>query len=143
MIKDLRGALRSFLLADSGISTAVGGSRIYPGIIAQGQTLPSIVYNLVTEQTDQTMQGASGLVSPRFQIDAWAQSQDDADNLARLIKNRIDGFRGVWPYGSNSPKDVIYVQGVFSQNARYNYDDVAQPKLHGVSRDYVISYGER
>jgi hypothetical protein len=141
MIKDIRGALRTFLLADAGISTAVNALRIYPGIIAQGQTLPSIVYNLVSEVTDQHMQGASGLVAMRLQIDAWALTSDLADSLARLVKDRMDGFRGEWPYGSNSPRDIIEVQGVFSQNARTDYDTTN--KLHGVSRDYIIHFGER
>lgn len=140
-IKNLQPALRTFLLSDGAISTAVGTSRIYPIKIAQGVKDPSVVYNIVSEQTDQHMLGASGLVSVRYQIDAWALTNDLAQNLANLVKNKIDGFRGRWAYGTNSPRDYIAVQGVFSQNSRTNYDDVLM--LIGVSRDYIISYSER
>lgn len=141
-VKNLQPALRTFLLSDGAISTAVNSSRIYPIKIAQGVKDPSVIYNIVSEQTDQHMQGASGLVSVRYQIDAWALTNDLAQNLANLVKNKIDGFGpGHWTYGTSSPKDFISVRGVFSQNARTNYDDVLL--MTGLSRDYIISYWER
>lgn len=141
-LKDIRPALRTFLLADGSISTAVGGVRIYPVKLPSGVPAgPAIVYNLISEETDHHMQGASGLVFARYQIDAWATTSDLAQNLALLIKSRLDGYKGPMEYGTNSPKDFITVLGVFSENALFDYDAAAN--LHRASRDFFIDYGER
>lgn len=135
-VKDLRPALRAFLLSDSGISGMVG-TRIYPLRLPQGDRGPSIVYSRPSEQTDHHMQGPSGLVFVRYQIDAWAKSADDASSLANLIKSRINGYKGPMSDGSSTLK----VQGIFAETIREDYDSEAE--LFRVSRDYFIDYAER
>jgi hypothetical protein len=141
MIADLRPALTSYLLADAAVSALVGGVRVHPGVLPQGERQPTIVYNLVSEVTDHHMLGPSGLVMVRVQIDAWAQTPDAADALARAIKLRIDGAAGDWTYGDDSPPDNLQVQGVFADTARWDY--AADIGMHRASRDYLIHYGER
>jgi hypothetical protein len=131
-IADLRPALRAFLLADAPISAAVGGARIFPVVLQQGERGASLVYNLVSEATDYHLRGPSGLVQVRMQIDAYAPTPNDAWNLAGLVKGRLSGYRGLM--GS------ITVQGVFADVARADYHD--GPKLHRVNRDFMIHYGE-
>lgn len=140
VIKDIRPALRAFLLADPAVSSAVGGVRIYPLVLPQGQKLASIVYSRVSGQGDHHMQGPSGLTRPRFQIDAWAESLDAAVVLADLVKERIDGFRGVMP-NTGSPSDDVNVQGVFFDTEREDF----QPdiKMSRMSRDYIVWFEER
>lgn len=141
-IKDIRPALRTFLLADSAISAAVGGVRIYPIKLPAGVPAgPAIVYSLISEQNDYHMQGPSGLVAARFQIDAWALTSDLASSLAILVKARLGGYLGPMVYGTNSPKDYITVRGVFVRDASFNFDAVAV--LHRASRDYMIHFAER
>lgn len=132
-LADIRPALRTFLLENSTIAAVVGGERVYPVVLPQGVTDPSIVYNLITETNDHHMQGASGLVMIRMQIDAYAQTHDAAAELALLIKEALDGYSGLM--GS------VTVQGVFADTARTDYQD--DVKLHRVSRDYLIHYSER
>ena len=141
-LADLRPALRAFLLADTALSTAVGGARIYPIVLPQAVTEPSLVYNTVSEVNDHHMQGASGLVMQRIQIDAWAREPDDADTIARLAKERLDGFRGTMGgYGSPPVGTPVNVQGVFAETAFTSYEDGS--KLYRVSRDFLIWYAER
>jgi hypothetical protein len=136
-VADIRPALRTFLLADSGIAAAIVG-RIYPGKLPQGEGRASIVYTLISDPGDYTMQGASGLAHPRFQIDAWAPTLDAATSLAILIKGRIDGYQG--PMGTGA--DLVMVQGIFRDaGGREEFDDVA--KLWRNGRDYFIWFGER
>lgn len=132
-LADIRVGLRTYLLSVTAISNAVGGNRIYPGILPQGEKQPSIVYNRITGQGDNTMDGPSGLSRPRFQIDAWAASADEAAELANLVKEHIDGYRGLMG-------DVV-VQGVFFDSERDDYQ--ADIKMFRVSRDYLIWYEER
>lgn len=137
-VADLRPALRTFLLADSAISSAVGGARIYPGKVPQGILLASIVYTLISDGGDYHNEGASGLARPRYQIDAWAPTLDAATALANLIKARIDGYRGTMGSGGNA----VTVQGVFRDaGGRQDFDDVAQMWRDG--RDYFIWFEER
>jgi len=137
MIKDIRPALRAFLLADPQIAAMVGGQRIFPLRLPQGIREPSIVYARITGLGDHHMQGASGLTRPRFQIDAWAKSADDATRLADLVKARIDGYRGPMTVAS----ETVAVQGVFFDTERENYDGTAE--LYRVGRDYVFWLEER
>jgi hypothetical protein len=140
-LADVRPALRANLLADGTISTAVGGTRIHPTVLPQGVKASSLVFNVISEITDHTTQGASGLVMVRVQIDAYAQTTDAADALARAVKERIDGFSGEWTYGSSSPPDTVEIQGVFSDTARTDYQ--SETELFRVSRDYRIHFSER
>lgn len=140
VIKDIRPALRAFLLADPGIAAAVGGARIYPVRLPQGQRDRSLVYTIVSGVGDNHMAGPSGLARPRIQIDAWAPLIDAAHALANLVKERIDGYRG--PMTSDeSPPVAVDVQGVFIANEREDY----QPdiELYRVGRDYLFFFGER
>jgi hypothetical protein len=133
MIADLRPALRAFLLADAAISTAVGGTRIYPTVLKQGIRDPSIVYNRITGLGNWTTTGPSGLTRPRFQIDCYATTSDQAEALADLVKARLDGYRGLM--GS------VMVQGVFFDTERDDYQ--ADAELYRTSRDYFIWFEER
>jgi hypothetical protein len=141
MTADLRPALRAYLLADSTIQSAVGNTRVHPTILPQGTngpSVPALVYNVISEVTDHHTQGASGLVMVRMQIDAYAETPNEADALSRAVKDRIDGVRGAWTYGTASPADSVTIQGVFAETARTDYQGDA--KLYRSSRDYLIWY---
>jgi uncharacterized protein DUF3168 len=140
-LADIRPALRAYLLSDATIAAAVGGTRVHPTVLPQGVKLTSIVFNVISEVTDHHMQGASGLVMVRMQIDAYAQTTDAADALARAVKERIDGVHGTWTYGSDSPQASVMVQGCFAETARTDYQSDAE--LFRSSRDYMIHYEER
>lgn len=143
-MKDIRNALRALLIGDDdidGVITASEISRIYPVVLPQGIILPSIVYNLITEGTDYHMQGPSGLIQARYQIDCWAQTQDAAVSLANLVKDKLSGFRGLVPFGSESPQEEIIIRGVFHDQGRDDYDPVA--KLFRRQCDYLIWYADR
>lgn len=135
-MKDIRPALRSFVLGSPEIA-AVVVARMFPGKLPQGTTQASIVYNRVSGAGDYHMQGLSGFAKHRIQIDAWAPTAEVASSLADLIRDRIDGYRG--DMGSMSPP-VVTVQGVFMVDQREDYDDAA--KLYRMSRDYFIDFME-
>ena len=135
-MKDIRPALRSFLLGSAPIA-AVVASRVYPIKLPAGTTGASVVYSRVSGGGDYHLQGISGFANQRFQIDAWAPTADAATSLADMIRDRIDGYRG--DMGSDSPPTVT-VHGVFFADQREDYDDAA--KLHRMSRDYFIVFKE-
>lgn len=129
---DLRPGLRTYLLADGAISSAVGGERVYSLVLPQGQKLPSIVYSKISNIGDHHMQGPSGLARPRMQIDCYALTQDAAVELAQMVKERMDGFQG--------DMDTVNVLGVFFDLDRDLYDDPSG--LFRVSQDYLVWFRE-
>jgi hypothetical protein len=134
-VKDIRKALRSFLLADSAI-VAVVVDRIYALKIPQGGVPPSIVVTRVSGPGDYHLAGPSGLISARIQVDAWGVTADAATTLANLVKDRLDGYRGTMGTGGN----IITVHGVFVADLREDYDDDAE--LYRSGRDYFVHHLE-
>lgn len=131
-LADIRGGLRTYLLADAPVAALVG-TRVYPVKLPQGVTAASLVYNEISGQGDHHMEGASGLVTARMQIGAWATTADAAHGLFLAVKEAIDGYQGLM--GS------VYVQGVFIDSWRDIDDTVAN--LRGKVADYMIHYAER
>lgn len=129
---DLRPALRAFLLADTAVA-AMASSRVFPGVLPQGETRPSLVYQEVSSVGDHHTGGASGLARSRMQITAWAPTQDAAAELALLAKARLDGSFGTW--------SGVVVQGVFFDGSQDLEDTDA--RLRGRALDFLIWYAER
>lgn len=138
-LSDIRLGLRAFLLADAAILALVM-DRVFPIVLKPGETQTSIVYVRISGQGDHTLAAASGLARPRYQIDCWSLTPGAANALANLVKERLDGYRGLMPYGSNSPQDFVTVQGVFFTDEREDFDPAN--KMYRVSRDYFIWHRE-
>jgi hypothetical protein len=136
-LKDLYPALRAFMLADSALSSAVGGTRIHVDEMPQGQITASVVLTEISNQGDHHNEGPSGLSRPRVQITSWAQDRDAARALSLLVKDRLDGYRGTMGSGGSA----VVVQGVFFDSSRWLKDDAA--KLFGRSQDYLVHFEER
>lgn len=141
MLVDLRPGLRNCLLSNTDISSMVGGTRIFPVRMKEGERNDSIVYLRAGESEGYHFTAASGLVSARMQIDSWSQSIDRANRLADLVKEHLGGFSGFMAYGGSSPSDYVVVQGVFLLSGFEDYDHEAE--LYRLSRDYNIVYEDR
>lgn len=140
VIRDIRPAMRAFLLADTQIYMAVGGLRVHELMLPQGVRDTSLVYQAVSEIGDHHMQGPSGLTTLRVQIDAYARDREAATVLANLVKARIDGYRGTWPM--TAPRLSIKVGGVFFDGiVPIQWDEASS--LFRVGRLYMIHYAER
>lgn len=135
-IADIRPALRAFLLADPAIKDLVG-ERIFPTLLPQGQPTPAIVIRSISGEGDYHMQGPSGLVRPRLQVDGWGRDPDKAAAVSNAVHARLDGYAGPMTFGA----ETIDVQGAFCRNELEDYD--GESKLYRKARDYQIAYGER
>ena len=133
---DVRPGLRTLLLNNAQI-TAMVQTRIYPVLLPQGTTLDSIVFTRITELDLPHMTGPTGLVTARFQFDAWSKDVDSAMTLADLVKEVLTNFRGIVNYDST----FVNIQGAFLLNGRDDYDSTSQ--MYRMSRDYYVYYGDR
>ena len=128
-MKDIRQAIYSLLTNNAGV-TALAGLRVFPIAPPQGGIDPCVAYHRITEISDYTMDGDSGLLLSRFQIDAWAQRADVANQLGAAVYDCLSGFRGT--------QDTISIQAIFMVSARDDYDELA--KMFRMSRDYEMWY---
>lgn len=90
----MEAALIAQLLATTGITSLVG-QRITWGRRDQGGALPAIVLHRIDGSPDYHLQGASGLVSSRVQVDCWASSYGSAKSVARAVDAAMSGVRFV------------------------------------------------
>ena len=143
MIKDLRPALRAYLLSYPQIFTRVGGNRVFPSVIPQSIRSDCLVYHRVSGMGDHHMQGPSGLATVRMQLTAWSLALDGAVELANLVKFHLDGFRGLMDSGGSPPDAfAVRVQGACYDGDNPPIQDMARA-MFGVGRDYMIVYAER
>ena len=74
--------------------TAYVGTKIYPDITPQNVQYPFVVYTIVNSLPVDFKDGQSNLEEITLQIDVYTQSYDDTQDLANLIRNRLDRFTG-------------------------------------------------
>ena len=140
MLVDVRLGLVELLTSNVNINAIIDG-RVFPVIMRQGETRDSIVYNRITELETLHMLGPSGLVSARFQFDAWSRSMDAAMLLADLVKEQFGGFSGQIAIDTASPSNYVNVQLIELINGRDDFDATAL--MYRMSRDYYVWYGDR
>lgn len=75
-------------------ATSPATYRIFPSIIPQGQSNPSIRYEKVSAVRPQSLDGPAAWVQARFQIDVWADTDATVTVLADAVAAAIDGTRG-------------------------------------------------
>lgn len=139
-IKDIRPALRAFLVADAAIAALVktgSVTRIYPVKMPQGITATSLVYNEISGDTGLHNEGSDGLSAVRMQLTAWATTADAAHALFLAVKERLHGYRGLMGSGAAE----VSVQLAQLDTWRDQEDTVA--KLIGKSADYFIWYRDQ
>jgi len=135
---DIRSAIRDLVLSDTTIASMVG-VRFYPSILPQGATYPSIVQNLISEDSHMHLMGSSHLIRANIQIDCWATTADESVRLANLVMEKLQGFSGVVSYVNDSPVvDDARIQGIFAELGRDGYDSTH--KTFTRQRNYIVWY---
>lgn len=129
-------AITFLLLGDAGV-TALVGNRVHWLRLPQSVgEKPYINLQRVTGRRDYRMQGASGLVSSRLQIDAWGETYSSAKHSARAVIAALSGYRGI--------VNGTEIQGGFVDTERDLNDADAGDvnRLYRVSVDIEIWHSE-
>ena len=128
---EVEDAIYSRLIGFAGLSALVG-IRVYPSLLPQKVTYPAVRYSRVSGERLRSHSGASGLAMPRFQIDAWAETYDEAKAVAKQIRLALDNFSGTVA--------TVKIHAAFLDSDRDLYDDKAE--VFAVSADYTIAHQE-
>lgn len=123
-------ALRSYLLAGADLSALVA-TRIHWVRSPQGAASPRIVLYRISGLRDMHMQGPSGLVASRVQVDCIGASYGSAKAVARAVETRLSGYSGTY--------DGLRFEGCFLIGERDDFEDTNTPdKLFRTSLDFNI-----
>lgn len=116
-------------LSTDGSITAYVGTKIYPDITPQNVQYPFVIYTIVNSLPVDFKDGQSNLEEITLQIDVYTQSYDDTQDLANLIRNRLDRFTGI-------------VEGVEVQTIKYMSSDSqvfnAELSVYWMSIDFMV-----
>jgi len=135
----VRSDVRTYLLAQSGISDLVG-TRIYPGVLPQGATRPAVEMHVISRTHVQHLQGIQAAGTVRFQFDVSAETQLAADAVAEAI---VAAFRSL----AASPATIgaaTYVGDLEIQGPRDTSeppDDGSDAWTYGASLDVILYVG--
>lgn len=133
-------AIRHRLVTSPAVS-ALLGDRIEPSFSSEQTRLPRAVYTRLISDHQHHMGGASGLVFVRVQIDIFADTFSEMEQIGEAVRNRLDGFRGNITVGA----DTVWLQQVHLEDARDQAVDPTDGSDRGIFRrllDFRISAAE-
>ena len=108
--------------------TGICGLNIFPDIAPQNVQYPFMVYTIINSLPVDFKDGQSNLEEITLQIDVYTQSYDDTQDLANLIRNRLDRFTGT-------------VEGIDVQTIKYMSSDSqvfnAELSVYWMSIDFM------
>ena len=109
--------------------TAIVGTNIYPDITPQNVDYPFVVYTATNSTPVDYKDGQSNLEEINLQIDVYTQNYDTTQNLANLIRNRLDRF-----VGTVEGIEVQTIKYVSSNSQVYN----AELSVYWLSIDFMV-----
>ena len=109
--------------------TAIISTNIYPDITPQNVDYPFIVYSIIDSNPVDFKDGQSNLEEIDLQIDVYTQNYDTTQNLANLIRKRLDRF-----VGTVESVEVQTIKYVRQSSQVFN----AELSVYWVSIDFMI-----
>lgn len=117
--------LRLFLLEHPGLTELIG-TRIYPALMPEDETLPGVVYTQIS-YGDTYSNGGTCHARARYQIDSYGSTLNEARQVDDIIRSVLGGYQGRW-----SGKTVT----AFQRNTSVERMD--EESTWRITSDYVI-----
>ena len=129
--------MRALLVAASDVTDLVG-TRIYPEMRQQGEDFPAIVYQLVSTQPQNAMEGGGATVATRasMSFDSIAETYAGAKTLASAVRAAIGDL-------ASGTYSTVVIKSCFHEGDSAITEDSQVAGDRGVSRivsDYTIWY---
>lgn len=121
--------LRALLLNDGGVG-AHAGNRINFGTHPQGQPLPAIVLNTISDLEGYTLSGPEGVSQARVQVDCYAQTYGAAKLLSRAVRSLLSGYQ-------NGALQGVFLAGL--RDGREGGSNEAE-RPYRVSLDFMVHF---
>lgn len=133
-------ALRRKILDNSQLA-GILGERVRPGVDGEpvGQR-PYVLLWTVSNTVDNGVLDEAGCEFARVQVDVWADSRKQADDIARKITTVAPRFRGTVQVGEES----LWIDGIRRLNGPRSTQVKIGPDqdvyIFGASSDYQVTY---
>lgn len=133
-MSNIRGAIRSLVLADSGVSNLIG-TRMHIDKLPQDWTSPAIRYSVISSPREHNLTGPVGRADRRIQIDCYSlSSKSEAVDVAEAVREAIDGVR--------TTQDGVKIGRIRTDEERDGFEDVETEDVHRVSLDFMVAHNE-
>lgn len=70
--------------------------HVHPLRLPHTPLLPAITYRVIDTVPSPSHGGPSGLLTPRIQLDCYADTHEAAVALGAAVRGHLDGFVGTW-----------------------------------------------
>ncbi len=121
--------IRTYMLTRTAITDLIS-TRIYAQKLPEAATFPSLVYNRISSTRNYSHSGDSNMTSPRIQYSCFAETYEEAKDLAEQIVSEMSGFKGT------AGSSTIY--STFVENELDLIDP--ESKLYFIPVDLMITY---
>lgn len=112
------------------------GEEVYPAPLPAEATLPAVTYQRISFQPLYAYsEGDTGFNRSRWQLDIWAKSKAEAEDLAKQIRVYFSGFSGMM-----GGVDGVEVGYVFLENELDDFDP--EPGRYRIVQDWLIQFNE-
>ncbi len=109
----------------------------------QSATGPFIIIQRTDSSRFRHINGPSGIAQAYIQIDCYASTYTEAKALAATVETILDGYRGLVYYGSESPQQVVSVEGISLQTDHDSLDQTDAPVLYRNLSAFLVTYKQR
>lgn len=131
---EIEEALFKHLKSFAGLFALVS-SRIYPMVMPQKTTMPTVTFQRISTPREYAHDGYSGLAHPLFQISCWAEKYSIVRAVAKQVRLALQAY-----VGTMGGVGGVEVQASFQENERDFYDSEAG--LYHVPVDFRIWHKE-
>ena len=130
------------LLASNEDVSAIVADRIRPLALKQGDALPALVYQKISDVPDYVMGGQSGLTDARIQITCWAANDaggySQVKQLAEAVRCALSGYMGTVTSGADS-LDIDFIE-LNNQTDLYDPEIARGWPVCAVQSDFMVTY---
>jgi hypothetical protein len=124
----LKKGLLDLLKADEDTAAAVS-TRVRWGRVPEGTDYPHIRVSQIASGYITTLQGVNATQMKRVQVDCWGNNPREADELAQVVHNLLDSFKGMLSEGT-------YVSSCLPNEDVDLYDE--DGKYAGIAVDFNV-----
>lgn len=96
-MSDIEEAVVEMLSSSPAVVALIGippPMRVYHVLLAQNSKLPAVAYQLVSDISNVSHQGSSGLARARIQFSCWGDSKEQCRELSRVIRMGLTNLKG-------------------------------------------------
>jgi hypothetical protein len=145
---NITAAFIQYLLGIQAVTDLVG-TRIRPlrtnqnplkgkgGLVQDGDTMPRITIDRISNPRTPCLTGATTLANPRIQVDVLASTYSESRDVAEALRNCLDGYRGMMA--------EVFVDSCLLDDER-DFDDPStgldEAATVGVSMDFILHHQE-